>query len=185
MGGGHKQCLGGTAPLAPPKRRHWMTNRQRWLMAHHSILPNYIKTFNYRALWNLLPLSRDPNPNSCPLCRRGQDTTIHLFVNCVEVKKVWYTIKIILQKITSLQHNSFNPVFSINYYLNNDCKTFAEPVTILLSITNYTIWHLQIKSNKENSKPSQKNIIARIYNYCAIREKKEKKRADQGYHNIF
>ena len=26
-------------------------------------------------------------PNSCPLCRQGQDTAIHLFVNSIEVKK--------------------------------------------------------------------------------------------------
>ena len=92
-------------------------NNQHWLIAHHPILPNHNKTFNYRTFWNLLHLRRDPTPNSCNLCRQGQDTAIHLFVNCVEVKKVWDTIKIILQKITNLQHDSFNPLFPINYYL--------------------------------------------------------------------
>ena len=159
-------------------------NYQRWLMAHHPILPNYIKTFNYRTLCNLLPLRRDPNPNSCPLCCQGQDTAIYLFVNCIEVKKVWDTIKTILQKITNLQQDSLNPLFPINYYLNEDCKTFAEQITILLSVTNYTIWQLRIKSDKENLKPSPKIILARIYNYCAIREKKEKK-ANQGYSDTF
>ena len=168
-----------------PNTKSKQMNRQRWLLAHHPILPNYIKTFNYRILWNLLPLRRDPNPNSCPLCRQGQDTAIHLFVNCIEVKKAWDTIETILQKITNLQKDSLNPLFPINYYLNDDFKNFAEKITILLSITNYTIWQLRIKSDKENSKPSQKIILARLYNYCAIREKKEKKKADQGYHETF
>ena len=168
-----------------PNTKSKQMNRQRWLLAHHPILPNYIKTFNYRILWNLLSLRRDPNPNSCPLCRQGQDTATHLFVNCIEVKKAWDTIEIILQKITNLQKDSLNPLFPINYYLNDDFRNFAEKITILLSITNYSIWQLRIKSDKENLKPSQKIILARLYNYCAIREKKEMKKADQGYHNTF
>ena len=90
-----------------------------------------------------------------------------------------------MQKITNSQQDSLNPLFPINSYLNDDCKTFAEQITILLSITNYTIWQIRIKSDKENLKPSQKIILARIYNYCAIREKKEMKRADQGYRDTF
>ena len=82
--------------ISPHCSKSWLPKRtvqskqmncQRWLMAHHPTLPNYIETFNYRTLWNLLPLRRDPNPNSCPLCRQGQDTAIHLFVNSIEVKK--------------------------------------------------------------------------------------------------
>ena len=108
-----------------------------------------------------------------------------MFVNCIEVKKAWDTIEIILQKITNLQKDSLNPLFPINYYLNDDFRNFAEKITILLSITNYIIWQLRTKSDKENLKPSQKIILARLYNYCAIREKKEMKKADQGYLDTF
>ena len=76
------------------------------------------------------------------------------------------TIKLISQNTTNLQQNSFNPPFPINYCLNDDCKTSAELTTILLSITNYTIWQLRIRGNEENLRPRQKDFIARIYNNC-------------------
>ena len=64
-------------------------------------------------------------------------------------------------------------------------EILLKKITIPLSITNYTIWQLRNKSDKENLKPSQKIILARLSNYCAIREKKEMKKADQGYHDTF
>ena len=67
-----------------------------WLMASHPILPNYLKTFTYRTLWNLLPLKRNLDPNSCPLCHQGQESAIHLFVNCAEVRKAWEIIQTVI-----------------------------------------------------------------------------------------
>ena len=159
-------------------------SRQRWLMASHPILPTYLKTLTYRTLWNLLPLKRNLDPNSCPICHQGQESAIHLFVNCAEVRKAWEIIKTVIQKITKLEESSFNPLIPINFCLNNE-GTYLKPIAILFAVTNYIVWNLSIKCKNGNYQPKHEHIIAKVYNYCSIREKKEKKKIDQGFENVF
>ena len=59
----------------------------RWKLITSSILPNYLKTFNYRIVRNLLPFSFEPG--ECALCLQFQDTAVHVFAkkNLVELTR--------------------------------------------------------------------------------------------------
>ena len=49
----------------------------RWKLTSQNILPNYLKTFNYRTIRNLFPFSFELD--KCALCKQGQDSAVHLF----------------------------------------------------------------------------------------------------------
>ena len=49
---------------------HWSDhNKIKWKLTSDNILPNYLKTFSYRTVWNLLFFSHELG--KCALCRRG------------------------------------------------------------------------------------------------------------------
>jgi len=67
---------------------------EKWLNVHHPILLNYLKTFNYRCAWNVLPvLAKDyANPleaeAQCPTCLEKPETLKHL-PDCRFAQKIW------------------------------------------------------------------------------------------------
>ena len=59
----------------------------RWKLEFQNILPNYLKTFNYRTVRNLLPFS--PEPGECALCLQFQDSAVHVFARCSITRQIW------------------------------------------------------------------------------------------------
>jgi len=51
-----------------------------WKNIHHAMLPNYLKTFNYELVWDLLPLKAKPyiavyhGSKLCSFCKRFEET---------------------------------------------------------------------------------------------------------------
>ena len=52
----------------------------RWKIVTSSILPNYLRIFNYRSVRNILPFC--PEPGEYALCLQFQDTVVHVFAKC-------------------------------------------------------------------------------------------------------
>ena len=70
----------------------------RWKLTSQNILPDYLKTFNYRTVWNLLPFSSELG--KCALCKQGQDSAVHLFAKCSITQQIWKFLHEILNHIT-------------------------------------------------------------------------------------
>ena len=51
-----------------------------WKLVTSSILPNYLKTFNYKTARYLSPFN--PELDECALCLQLQDTAVHVFAKC-------------------------------------------------------------------------------------------------------
>ena len=66
--------------ISYPVKRPSSQETFRWKLVNQNILPNYLKTFNYRTVRNLLPFSLDSG--ECALCLQFQDTAVHVFAKC-------------------------------------------------------------------------------------------------------
>ena len=150
-------------------------DRLRWKLVSQNIFPNYLKTFNYRTVWNLLPFT--PSIDKCALCLQGKDSAVHLFAKCSITKQVWKNIEDV---INSIIQNPFalDPFTAINLYLPKTFKNHTEQISFLLTVTNYCVWQTRNKQlNTEKLNPiDYKIILSKIFNHITIRERKDKKR---------
>ena len=79
-------------------------------LVNQNILPNYLKTFNYRTVHYLLPIS--PEPGECALCLQLQDSAVHVFAKCSITRQIWSILQEVLNDITetSLPLDSLTPL---------------------------------------------------------------------------
>ena len=157
------------------------TDKFRWKLISQNILPNYLKTFNYRTVWNLLPFSSELG--KCALCKQGQDSAVHLFAKCSITQQIWKHLHEILNHITQ-KPSTFEILTPINYYFPLQYETYSEDISILVTVTNYCIWRTRLEQlnvdphtytfNRINSK----TILAKIFSYFINRTKREKKKTD-------
>ena len=91
-------------------------DKMRWKLTFNDILPNYLKTFNYRTIWNLLPFSHELG--KCALCRRGQDSAVHLFVKCSVTQQIWKLLNNLLINITRKQF-TIDPLTPLSFCFPN------------------------------------------------------------------
>ena len=57
---------------------------ETWKQSYKNILPNYLKTFNYKLTWNLLPVKSKPHiaayhqTNMCSFCYSSEKTVSYI-----------------------------------------------------------------------------------------------------------
>ena len=156
----------------------------RWKLTFNDILPNYLKTFNYRTVWNLLPFSHELG--KCALCRREQDSTVHLFAKCSVTQQIWKLLKDVLTNITRKQF-TIDHLTPINFCFPNQLVMYSETVALLVTATNHCIWQTRVGQlnatpQNHNSKPvNHKTVLAKIFTHISNGEKKEKQQIDQTF----
>ena len=69
-----------------------------WKLVSQNILPNYLKTFNYRTVRNLLPFN--PEPGECALCLQFQDSAVHVFARCSITRQIWTILQDVFDNIS-------------------------------------------------------------------------------------
>ena len=171
--------------LSYPDKRPSHQEIFRWNLVTSSILPNYLKTFNYRTVRHLLPFSLESS--ECALCLQLQDTAVHVFARCSITRKIWSILQEILNNITetSFPLDSLTP---LNYHVPTKFETFTEPIALILTVTNYCIWQTRKKQLDSDPlklftvKPS--NVLARIFSHLKIRERKENSQTDKTNYEI-
>ena len=171
--------------LSYPDKRPSHQEIFRWNLVTSSILPNYLKTFNYRTVRHLLPFSLESS--ECALCLQLQDTAVHVFARCSVTRKIWSILQEILNNITetSFPLDSLTP---LNYHVPTKFETFTEPIALILTVTNYCIWQTRKKQLDSDPlklstvKPS--NVLARIFSHLKIRERKENSQTDKTNYEI-
>ena len=151
----------------------------RWKLTSNDILPNYLKTFNYRTVWNLLPFSNELG--KCALCRRGQDSAVHLFAKCSVTQQIWKSLKDVLRNVTQKQL-IIDPLAPLNFCYPNQLVMYSEAVALLVTAANHCIWQTRVGQlnatpQDHNSKPvKHKTVLAKIFTQISNRQKKEKLR---------
>ena len=168
--------------LSYPDKRPSHQETFRWKLVTSSILPNYLKTFNYRTVRHLLPFS--PESSECALCLQYQDTAVHVFAKCSITRQLWINLQEVLNVITQTTF-PLDDLTPLNFYIPIQFGNFTETIALLFTATNYCIWQTRLgrlNTELQNLKPvNHKLILARIFNHISIREKKEKKRNDSIY----
>ena len=171
--------------LSYPDKRPSHQETFRWNLVTSSILPNYLKTFNYRTVRHLLPFSLESS--ECALCLQLQDTAVHVFAKCSITRQIWSILQEILNNITetSFPLDSLTP---LNYHVPTKFETLTEPIALILTVTNYCIWQTRKKQldsdplKLSSVKPS--NVLARIFNHLKTRERKENSQTDKTNYEI-
>ena len=152
----------------------------RWKLVNQNILPNYLKTFNYRTVRNLLPFSLDSG--ECALCLQFQNTAVHVFARCSITRQIWSILQEVLNNITktSFPLDSLTP---LNFHVPIKFEIFTKSIALILSVTNYCIWETrkkQLDSNHQKLKTVKpSSVLARIFNHIKTRQKKENSQTDK------
>ena len=151
-----------------------------WKLVSQNILPNYLKTFNYRTVWNLLPFTS--SLDKCALCLQGKDSAVHLFAKCSITIQVWKNIEDVINSIIQ-NPLALDPFTAINFYLPKTFENHSEQISFLLTVTNYCVWQTRKKQlNTDKLNPiGYKIILSKIFNHITIRERKDKKRLTAMY----
>ena len=151
----------------------------RWKLVTLSILPNYLKTFNYRTVRNLLPFI--PEPSECALCLQFQDTAVHVFAKCSINRQIWMNPREVFNAIT-LTTFPLDNLTLLNFDIPTQFENFTETIALLLTVINYCIWQTRLRrlnTELQNLKPvNHELVLVKIFNYISMREKKGKKRND-------
>ena len=168
-----------------PDKHPFRQETFRWKLVSQNILPNYLKTFNYRTVRNLLPFN--PEPCECALCMQFQDSAVHVFARCSITRHIWTILQDVFDNITetSFPLDNFTP---LNFFVPIQIEHFTESIALILTVTNYCIWQTRKKQlnsdclKMETVKPS--NVLAIIFNHIKIREKRESTLTDKTSYEI-
>ena len=171
--------------ISYPDKRPSRQEIFRWKLVFQNILPNYLKTFNYRTVRNLLPFSSEPG--ECALCLQLQVTAVHVFAKCSITRQIWTILNKVLSNIieTSFPLDNLTP---LNFHVPIKFEIFTETIALILTVTNYCIWQTrkkQLDSDYQKlAKVKPSSVLARIFNHIKIREKKESLKTDQTNYKI-
>ena len=171
--------------ISYPNKRPSRQETFRWKLVTSSILPNYLKTFNYRTVRNLWPFS--PEPVECALCLQLQDTAVHVFARCNITRQIWTILKKVFNNITETS-SPLDSLTPLNFHVPIKFEVFTESIALILTVTNYCIWQArkkQLDSDQQKLeivKPS--NVLAMIFNLIKTREKKESSKTDKTNYEI-
>ena len=119
-----------------------------WQNCHSDILELKYREFNYRLVYNTLPLRSKPRiraiapSTACVLCGDGMETVHHLFVGCDIVRPVWQVIDSVMSLIMG---GTFPPLTSKEIVLLDPTiyspnKTQNLAFSYLITMTKHTIW---------------------------------------------
>ena len=154
----------------------------RWKLVTSSILPNYLKTFNYKTVCYILLFS--PEPGECELCLQFQDTSVYVFAKCSITRQLWMNLQEVFNLIIRPTF-PLDDLTPLNFHIPTQFENFTETIASLLTATNYCIWQARLgllNTELQNLKPvNHKFILAKIFNHISIREKTEKKRHNSIY----
>ena len=107
---------------------------------HNKILPNYLKTFNYKLTWNLLPVKAKPyiaayyQTNMCSFCYSSEEKVSHLFSTCVKFNSVWDFIIHLIFKLTGYTISMMTSNFSLffDFSLMNICQKQIDAIVFFI-----------------------------------------------------
>ena len=165
--------------ISYPNKRPSRQETFRWKLVDQTILPNYLKIFNYRSVHYLLSFSSEPD--ECALCLQLQDSAVHVFAKCSITRQIWTFLNKVLSNITETSFPLDN-LTPLNFHVPIKFEIFTEAIALILNVTNYCIW--QTRKKQLNSDPPQleivkpSNVLAMIFNHIKIREEKESSQID-------
>ena len=137
-------------------KNHVHNNFPKWSRLHCTVLPNYLKTFNYKASIDILPCKTKfvefglDTDSRCNFCQLHPDTIPHILCNCPVLLPIWGTLDQIL-KLLNFTFSFTDSRGICNYDLiGSRIKKDEEILVIYLNtIVNHKIWKFSMKIQYE------------------------------------
>ena len=119
-----------------------------WQNCYSGILEHKYREFNYRLVYNTLPLRSKARiraivpSTDCVCCGDAMETTSHLFVECDVVRPVWLVVDRVMHLVMG---GAFTPLTSTEIILLDSSK-FSPTLdknsafSFLITMTKHTIW---------------------------------------------
>ena len=142
---------------------------------HKQIFPSYLKTFNYKVHFDLLPVKNkfhrfcldSKERITCPFCNINIESTFHLFAKCPKLIGLWEFLDETVNVCFS-GHCKFSfktERFKMCHFSLVDCKYQKKYENLILyinSIVNHNIWKLRNKIFHENESFDLLRLINKI-----------------------
>ena len=140
---------------------------------HDPILPNFLKTFNYKTVQNILPFytnfrpySLDQEKTLCSFCRVGPDSVSHTFVTCKTIMPIWQFAENLIEKLTNIKIEILENYIPINFILPSSFQQHKKKnlMILIIATVNHSIWKFRNKIIYENANYNPKKFIIEIRN---------------------
>ena len=150
---------------------------------HKQIFPSYLRSFNYKVHFDLLPVKSkfyefcldSENRITCPFCNINLESTFHLFAKCSKLSSLWE----ILDETTNVCFGgqckfSFKKQrFQMCNFSLVDCKYqkyYENLILYINSVVNHNIWKMRNKIFHENEEFDSLRLINKITASCRSRK---------------
>ena len=152
---------------------------------HRSIFPNYLKTFNFKVHFDLLPvkgkfhqLSLDADEKiTCPFCNINLEAAVHIFANCTKLKKLWNildeTIKVCFNNQCKYSFLDCRKKWEFSLA---DCRCHPKYENLILyinSVANFNIWKLRNQIFHENVSFDSDQLVNKVVSSIFARRSME------------
>ena len=123
---------------------------------HNNVLPNYLKTFNFKANFEILPCKTKfvefglDTDSRCNFCLLHADTIPHLFSSCAVLKPIWNVLDEIMKALNfDFSYQDSRKVCNYSLVGSKLKKNEENLVIYLNTITNHKIWKFNMKIQYE------------------------------------
>ena len=118
----------------------------KWKRVHLPILPNYLKTFNFKVCYDLLPCKTKfvdfglDTDSRCNFCNLHPDTHPHIFSKCKMLLYVWKFLDKIMEILTFKFRFEKRRHMYDYMLMGKIIKSEEIPVVYLNTLVNHKIW---------------------------------------------
>ena len=130
---------------------------KKWERTHLKILSSYLRPFNYKCAWNLLPFGNETgnytpsSKTSCPFWKVGPDAAYHIFLHARRPKHNRKKNTIHAEKLLkiNLKNNKVENLCELMF--NYDLHPNKEKLlTSLNTVTKHQIWKTRLRCVIDN-----------------------------------
>ena len=140
-------------------RKHYACDKLYRL--HYKCLPEYVRSFNYRLYFNLLPLNTKfvsyalDTDSRCYFCNWGPENEWHIFGKCEKLRKLWSAMDEVIKICVGCNYSFTKNRTELGDYdlAHTRCPDQFEKIIIYLNcIINHKIWKMRndIKHNGDS-----------------------------------
>ena len=154
---------------------------------HRSFFPSYLKTFNYKVKFDVLPVKGklhkfcldSEEKISCPFCNVNLESAFHIFSKCSKLMPLWETLD---ESIRVCFGGNCNYSFKVDRYqkcnydiVNSKCqKEYENLIFYISSVINHNIWKKRNLIFHENDSFNVLELLKKICSTLCARKNMEK-----------
>ena len=151
---------------------------------HYKCLPEYLKSFNYKLYFNLLPLNTKfvyyclDTDSRCYFCKWGPENEWHLFGKCKCLKPLWQALDEVIKIALNIPYSFIRNRTQIGDYdvVSTQCvKEYEGTLVYLNTIVNHKIYKIRNELKYEGGTFKIEELFNKILRSVTARKNIEKR----------